>query len=48
MKLTHYTFLLCLLGMTACKKNIDLYPESNLSVATYYSNVDEVKAALTG
>lgn len=42
------TLLLCLLGLAACKKNIDLYPESNLNTATYYSNVDEVRAALTG
>ncbi|HVF97789.1 MAG TPA: RagB/SusD family nutrient uptake outer membrane protein, partial [Flavisolibacter sp.] len=48
MKRFHYIVLLCFMGLAACKKNIDLYPESNLNVATYYSNLDEVKAALTG
>jgi hypothetical protein len=32
----------------ACKKVTDLYPQSNLNTGTYYSNLDEVKAALTG
>lgn len=27
---------------------IDLYPQSNLNTGTYYSNLDEVKAALNG
>jgi hypothetical protein len=35
-------------GLFACKKTIDLYPESNLNTGTYYSNLDEVKAGLTG
>jgi hypothetical protein len=32
----------------SCKKTIDIYPQSNLNTATYYSNLDEVKSALTG
>lgn len=48
MKRTLSLFLFCLAGLAACKKNIDLYPESNLNTVTYYSTVDEVKAALTG
>ena len=48
MKFFIYSFLICILGFTACKKNIDLYPESNLNTGTYYSNLEEVKAALTG
>ena len=48
MKFFIYSFLICVLGFTACKKNIDLYPESNLNTGTYYSNLEEVKAALTG
>lgn len=36
------------LSLFSCKKIIDLYPESNLNAGTYYSNYDEVNAALTG
>jgi starch-binding outer membrane protein, SusD/RagB family len=31
-----------------CKKTIDLYPVSNLNTGTYYSNLEEVRAGLTG
>lgn len=48
MKLQHYLLLFCCAGLFACKKTIDLYPQSNLNTGTYYSNYDEVKAALTG
>jgi len=48
MKLTHYILLFCCAGLFACKKTIDLYPQSNLNTGTYYSNLEEVKAALTG
>lgn len=33
---------------SSCKKVIDLYPESNLNSATYYTNVEEMRTALTG
>ena len=36
------------LSFFSCKKVIDLSPQSNISTVTYYSNTDEVKAALTG
>ncbi len=36
-----------LLSLTACKKTIDLYPESNLNTGTYYSNLTELTAGLT-
>ncbi|GAA4732720.1 RagB/SusD family nutrient uptake outer membrane protein [Flavisolibacter ginsenosidimutans] len=48
MKRIHYIFLLSFIGLASCKKVIDLYPESNLNTETYYSNLDEVKAGLTG
>lgn len=48
MKFLHYIFLAGCIGLTACKKVIDLYPESNLNTETYYSNLDEVRAGLTG
>lgn len=35
-------------GLLSCKKVIDVYPQSNLNTATYYSNLEEIKAALTG
>lgn len=48
MKLKYYILLFCCAGLFACKKTIDLYPQSNLNTGTYYSNYEEVKAALTG
>ena len=48
MKLIQYILLLCCIGFFSCKKTIDIYPQSNLNTATYYSNLDEVKSALTG
>lgn len=41
------TICFCLL-LCSCKKNIDLYPESNLNTATFYSNYAEVQLGLTG
>lgn len=40
--------LLFFFGLSACKKVIDLYPESNLNTGTFYSNNAEVLAGLTG
>ena len=48
MKRIHYIVLLGCFGLFSCKKVIDLYPQSNLNTGTYYSNLDEVKAALSG
>lgn len=48
MKRIHYILLICSAGFFSCKKVINLYPQSNLSTATYYSNLSEVKSALTG
>ena len=48
MKRIHFILLFCCAGLFGCKKTIDLYPLSNLNTGTYYSNYEEVKAALTG
>jgi hypothetical protein len=48
MKLKHYIILIFCTGLFACKKVIDLYPQSNLNTGTYYSNLQEVRTALTG
>jgi hypothetical protein len=48
MKKIIYIVLISLVTLTSCEKNIDLYPESNLSTATYYSNYEELKSALNG
>jgi hypothetical protein len=48
MKLRNAIILIFCTGLGACKKTIDLYPQSNLNTGTYYSNYQEVKAALTG
>jgi starch-binding outer membrane protein, SusD/RagB family len=48
MKKLLYIVIFFGLASSSCKKIIDLYPESNLNTGTFYSNNDEVKAALTG
>ena len=48
MKYIQYIFLVGCIGLFSCNKVIDVYPQSNLNTATYYSNLEEVKAALTG
>lgn len=48
MKLRYAIIIIFCTGLGACKKTIDLYPQSNLNTGTYYSNYQEVKSALTG
>lgn len=48
MKRFQYIILLCCVGLFSCKKVIDVYPLSNLNTGTYYSNLEEMKAALAG
>ena len=48
MKYIQYIFLVGCVALFSCNKVIDVYPQSNLNTATYYSNLEEVKAALTG
>jgi starch-binding outer membrane protein, SusD/RagB family len=48
MKPLHYIILFGCCALFACKKTLEVYPESNLNTGTYYSNLEEVKAALTG
>jgi starch-binding outer membrane protein, SusD/RagB family len=48
MKFIQYIVVISCFGLFSCKKTIDLFPQSNLNTATYYSNLEEVKAALTG
>ncbi|MEP6676541.1 MAG: RagB/SusD family nutrient uptake outer membrane protein [Ferruginibacter sp.] len=43
-----FTAVLFGLSFFSCNKIIDLAPQSNISTVTYYSNTDEVRAALTG
>ena len=47
MKLIPY-LLTASIFLFSCSKVIDTTPQSNLNSATYYSNVSEMKAALTG
>ncbi len=47
-RLFQFIMFTCLVGFSACKKTIDLYPQSNLNTGTYYSNLEEVTAALIG
>jgi starch-binding outer membrane protein, SusD/RagB family len=48
MKTIHYICMICVVACLSCKQIIDVPPQSNLSTATYYSNLEEIKAALTG
>ena len=48
MKVLLYILVFACAGFVSCKKVIDLYPQSNLNTGTYYSNLGEMKAALTG
>ncbi|TCZ72935.1 RagB/SusD family nutrient uptake outer membrane protein [Flaviaesturariibacter aridisoli] len=48
MKRTAILLGVLLAGTSACKKNIDLYPESNLTSFTYYNNTDELRAGING
>jgi hypothetical protein len=48
MKRSFLILPLLALGIFSCRKNIDQAPQSNLSTATFYSNLAEMKAALSG
>jgi hypothetical protein len=49
MKVLKYIMILFFVGLlTGCNDIIDLYPESNISTATYYKNYGEIKTALVG
>lgn len=48
MKALKYIMILFLVGLNGCSDIIDLYPESNISTATYYSNYEEIRTALVG
>ena len=48
MKSLKYFLLLSGITILGCKKNIDLYPQSNLNTETFYSTASEVSTALTG
>ena len=46
--LQRLAILFLAISLFGCKKVIDLYPQSNLNTATFYSNTSEVRAALNG
>lgn len=48
MKYIQLIIIFSCLALSSCKKNIDLYPESNLSTATFYTSYSEVQAGITG
>lgn len=48
MKRLLYSSLLGCVMFASCKKLIDQYPVSNLNTGTYYSNLEELKAGVTG
>ncbi|RYY95817.1 MAG: RagB/SusD family nutrient uptake outer membrane protein, partial [Chitinophagaceae bacterium] len=44
----YYLLGLSMLALVSCRKNIETVPQNNLSSATYYSNLAELKSALAG
>jgi hypothetical protein len=48
MKRIFFILIIAVPTLFSCNKIIDLYPQSNLNTGTYYSNLEEVKAGLTG
>lgn len=48
MKYKQLIFIFFCLAISSCKKIIDIYPESNITVNNYYTNKTEVQAALLG
>ena len=48
MKYIQFLIIVLCLALSSCKKVIDLYPESNLSTDTYYTNYAEVQAGISG
>lgn len=47
MKRSIYIIVIAAVALTACKKLIDQYPQSNLNTGSYYATTDEVRAGLT-
>jgi starch-binding outer membrane protein, SusD/RagB family len=48
MKNLFYILVFISFGLLSCNKLIDIYPDSNLNTATYYTTVEEVQTGLTG
>ena len=48
MKTFKYILLLSLVAISSCNDTIDLYPESSINTATFYSNSSELRTALNG
>lgn len=48
MKTLQYIFIVLAVVAASCKKVIDVPPQSNINSITYYSNLEEIKAALAG
>ena len=48
MKRSFYILLACMFSLASCKKNIELYPLSNVTTATFYKNTTDIQTALIG
>jgi hypothetical protein len=48
MKTFKYIIVLFLVTLISCNDTIDLYPESQVNTATYYSNASELRTGLNG
>lgn len=48
MKRSFYILLFCMISLASCKKNIELYPLSNVTTATFYKNTTDIQTALIG
>ena len=42
------SLLVCMFFLASCNKNIELYPLSNVTTATFYKNTTDIQTALIG
>jgi len=48
MKRHLFTLIICIILFASCKKNIEIYPLSNVTTATFYKNTTDIQTALIG
>jgi hypothetical protein len=48
MKNTLKLFVLATIFLSSCQKNIELYPQSNITTENFYNNANDIQIALNG
>ena len=41
-------FVLATIFLSSCQKNIELYPQSNITTENFYTNANDIQIALNG